>query len=267
MAVNWKFYPPHYELETATLTATTGTSSTLNNIKNQRPGLKMDVDTVGTYVGGADEFMYRIDFGAGVTKGCEFIALVNHNLYQEAAQLRLYVDTTDNSGLTGPITPVGAQAAVSTDEPIWLEEFTGEYTKRYFWPFFDSISAAAYCGVALIGSIVEPSVDPSWETPITIDIESGRIVNVSPTGFPWKTRTHGVKNAWNVKYQLLNDADYAILSNWLTDSERVDLPFVFTNDGGTTYYYGELVGDATITPVQAGLFNVEFQIQEVLTGS
>lgn len=264
MAVNWKFYPPHYALESATLTATTGTSSTLDNIKNQRPALKMEVDSVGTYVSGADEFMFKVDFGATQTNS--FVALVNHNLYQETGQLRVYADAVDNPALTTPITPLGVVSAVATDEPIWLGEFAGTHTKRYLWPHFDSISAAAYCGTLLLGEIAEPSVDPSWESPITIDIESGRIINVSPSGFSWKTRTHGIKNGWAVKYQLLNDADYAILNNWLTDSERVDMPFVFTDDGGTTYYYGELIGEPIISRVQAGLFNVEFTIQEVLTG-
>lgn len=264
MATNWIYYPPHIELFTATLTATTGTSSTLANIHEPHKNVKMDVDTVGTYVSGADEFMYRIDFGSGVTKTADFIALVNHNLYQETGALRLYVDATDNSALATPLQARAALSATATDEPIWVASVVAGYTKRYWWPFFDSIAATAYCGTLLLGVTVNPTVDPSWEQPIEIDIESGRIVNMSPDGFNWKTRNHGVKYGWQVKYELLNDSDMAIMLAWLADTDFVDTPFVFTNDGGTNYYYAELIGNPQIIPQQAGLRDLMFTIAEVI---
>lgn len=263
MATLWKFYPPHPALASATLTATTGTSSTLASSVDNRKLSLMNVDTVGTYVSGADEFMYKIDFGS--TKACDFIAIVNHSLYTtETAQLRVYVDNLDNSGLTNPITPLGAQSAAAGDEPIWFEAFTASYTKRYFWPLLDSIAATAYAGLIIIGAKVEPTNDPNWESDIEIDIESGRIVNKGPGGYNWKTRTHGVKRGWQVHYEFLNDADRAILENWLSDSDYADTPFVFTKDGGTVFYYGELIGNPVIKEMQSGLHNIDFTISEVI---
>ena len=116
----------------------------------------------------------------------------------------------------------------------------------------------------MLGSKVEPSVDPNWESTIEIDIESGRILTTTPDGFNHKTRQFGIKRGWQVKYQFLNDADLAILEAWLGDNDFVDTPFVFTRDGGATYYYGELIGNPIFTPVQSGLTNVEFTISEVI---
>lgn len=264
MATNWIFYPPHIEMFTATLTATTGTSSTLANLHEPHRFVRMDVDTVGTYVSGADEFMYRIDFGSGVTKTADFIALVNHNFYSETASLRVYVDSTDNASLTGPLQARASVAAVSTDEPIWVETVISGYTKRYWWPFFDSISANAYCGSLLLGVTVNPTVDPIWESLVEIDIESGRIVNTTPDGYNHKVRKHGIKYGWEVKYQFLSDADVATFKAWLAHADYVDTPFVFTDNGGTNYYYGELMGNPQFTPVQAGLTDLSFFISEVI---
>lgn len=265
MATNWIFYPPHPELLSATFTATAGTSSSISKSIDTRIKSLMEVDTVGTYISGADEFMYRIDFGVGVTKVVDFIALVNHNLLQEAANLTLYIDTADNASLTSAGTVVSSQAAAAGDEPIWLEEKTASVVaKRYYWVHFDQIAATAYAGEVLIGEKVEPSVDPNWETPIEVDIESGRIVNISPGGSEFITRTHGIKRGWQVKYQFLNDADETIMRTWLEDTDFVDTPFVFTRNGGTSFHYGRLIGNPIWTPMQAGLYDLQFTIAEVI---
>lgn len=265
MATNWIYYPAHPDLQTATLTATAGTSSTVANTVNTRILSRMDVDTLGTYVSGTDEFMYRIDFGSGNTKQIDFIYIVGHNLYQETASLRLYYDISDNASLTSPATLIGGNAAVSTDEPIWVETIGSVVAaKRYYWVLLDSIAATAYAGCIGIGYSVNPSVDPNWERSIEINIESGRIVNASHGGFNWKTRTHGVKRGWQVGYELISESDKDELLDWLSDADYADTPFVFTNDGGTTFYYGELIGNPILTPVQSGLYNLEFTISEVI---
>lgn len=265
MATYWKYYPPHIELFTATLTATTGTSSTLANINEPHRLIRMDVDTVGTFSGGdGDEFAFRIDYGAGVTMPATFIALVNHNLYQETGNLFVYIDQADNSGLTTPAAALGSQTAGSGDEPIWVEEIVTGYTKRYWWVLFDEITTAGYCGACLLGSKVEPSIDPNYGSPRLVDINSGRILTNTPDGYTHKTRLHGHKYNWPVKYESISTADKTILETWLTDDDLIDTPFVFTNDGGTTFYYGELLDDISITETIAGLWNVEFSISEVI---
>jgi len=260
MATNWKYYIPHNELFSATLTATTGTSSTLANIQNVRRYSRMDVDTVaGT---GSDEFKFRVDYGAGVTKSGEFIALLNHNLYTETCNLYVYVDATDNSALATPLAALNVQAATSADSPIWVEEIVTGYTKRYWWPLFDSIAATAYCGICLLGEVLNPTPDPNWESPIEIDIESGRIINTTPAGVQWITRTSEKANGFAVRYEVITTAQKDEIVDALFTYP--DNPFVFTNDGGTTYYYGRVFGNPVLTPVQAGLWNLEFTIQEAV---
>lgn len=262
MATNWKYYIPHNELFSATLTATTGTSSTLANIQNVRRYSRMDVDTVGTYVSGSDEFMFRIDFGSGVTKTCNFVALLNHNLVTETGKLRVYTDNADNASLTDPQFMLNEEDVVAGDDPIWVEAADNERTKRYFWVLFDSIAATAYCGICLLGEVLNPTPDPNWESPIEIDIESGRIINTTPAGVQWITRTSEKANGFAVRYEVITTAQKDEIADALF--AYPDNPFVFTNDGGTTYYYGRVFGNPVLTPVQAGLWNLEFTIQEAV---
>ena len=220
----------------------------------------MDVDTVaGT---GSDEFMFRVDYGAGVTKSGEFIALLNHNLYTETCNLYVYVDATDNAALAIPLAALNVRAAVSADDPIWVEEIGTGYTKRYWWPLFDSIAATAYCGICLMGDVLNPSPDPNWDSPVEIDIESGRIVNTTPAGVDWTTRTSNKAYGFSVRYELITGAQKDEIVNALF--AYPDNPFVFTTDGGTTYYYGRLFGNPMLKPIQADLWNLEFTIREVV---
>ena len=263
MATNWKFYPQSPLVEAATLVADIGTSSTKDNILNNRKLSLLNVDTVT-----AGQYRLQIDVGSGNTIDPDFMALVNHNLYTDTATVGLTHSTADTVTGTAP-SPVATDSftvvtMTSAHQPIFVKTGIIVLAKRYWWLDITTSSAIAYIGQLLIGVTVNPSVDPNWESPIEIDIESGRIVNISPGGFNWKTRTHGIKQGWQVKYQFLSDADVTLFKAWLADDDFIDTPFVFTNDGGTTYYYGELMGNPQFKPVQAGLTDLEFFISEVI---
>lgn len=174
MATNWIYYPQAPTVESATLTVTTGTCANVANCLNNRILSKIAITALGTYDSGADEFMFKIDKGAANTSN--FIALVNNNLYTDTGKMQLYYDLNDNAGLLDPAAVFARQSAVAANEPIWLFEFS-DRTTRYLWLLLDSISTSATFGCMLIGAVTEPSVDPVWEAPIDIDIESGRMVN------------------------------------------------------------------------------------------
>lgn len=264
MASNWKFYPQSALVHAATLDEDVGTSSTLENVLNTRKNSRLDVDTV---TGSA--FRFQIDLGSGNTLTPDFFAIVNNNIYSAAAGIvgvmHSSSDTLSGTSPGGtPLYTFPIAAGAADEEGILVRtNVAGSYTKRYFWVEVTSTDATLYMGQVLLGTKVEPSIDPNWDAPIEIDIESGRIVNTTPGGVNWKTRTHGKRNGWLVNYELITSADLAIIEA-LWDDSAVDIPFVFTNDGGTTYYYAELVGNPQVTPVQAGLYNVTFTIGEVI---
>lgn len=263
MATNWIFYPQDPLIESATLTTTAGTCANIANCQNNRRGSLIDITALGSYISGSDEYMVKIDKGSSSL--ANFIALVDNNLYTDTGKMVLYHDDNDNAGLVDPSVSFSQQTAAATNEPIWVYDFSASpRTKRYHWLNLDTISTSAEFGCLLIGSIVEPVVDPNWELEIEIDIESGRIINKGPSGYNWKTRTHGIKRGWQVGYELLGDTDRDTLLNWITDSDYVETPFVFTPDGGTNYYYGELIGNPRIVTMQASLTNIEFTISEVI---
>lgn len=263
------FFPTSPLVEVATLTDVTGTSSTKTNALNNRPSSKLEVDTVaGT---GSDEYKVRIDVGSGNTLNPTFIAFVNHNLYQETCILQLYNDTADNASLTSPWPLFGGgdpspRSAISTDEPIWLErQFSSPSAKRYHWILFDSIAATAYLGCLLFGIEVEPSVDPNL--PITEEHDRmGAIVNRSSGGVKWVTRNHKDIRVWDFLYELIDDTNQAkLVGLWReSDGDAIDRPLIFTLDGGTTFYYGLIVGNPVVEMTEAGLWNVNFQIEEVI---
>ncbi len=263
MASNWKFYPQSPLVALATITDDVGTATGEANILNPRMFSKLEVDTVS-----AGRYRVQIDVGSGNTISPDFLAVVYHNLYTDTATVGLTYSSTDTLSGTSPAgvaTDAFAPVAMASgDQPLFAEVDFTNVAKRYWWLDLTNSSNVAYAGCVLIGNNVEPSVDPNWESPIEIDIESGRIVNSSFGGYNFKTRTHDIKRGWQVKYQFISDADLAILEAWLEDESYVDSPFVFTNNGGTNYYYGELLGNPVKTPVQAGLTNYEFTIGEVI---
>jgi hypothetical protein len=263
---NWIYYPQSPLIEASTIVDDIGTSASETNMLNNRILSKCEVSTV---TGG--EYRPFIDVGSGNTITPDFIALVNHNLYQAAAGvLGLTYSTSDTLSGTSPAggTAVGVFtpfAVGASDEPIVVKtSWLANPTKRYWWPDFSSTDNTLYVGCLLIGNKVAPSIDPNWEQPILIDIESGRIVNTSPSGYNWKTRTAGVKRGWQVKYQFCSDANRTIIEDWITDTDYVETPFVFTMDGGTTYKYGELIGNHEFIEVQQGLTDITFSISEVI---
>lgn len=258
MASNWKFYRPVADFFAATATATVGTSANLANILEPHRTIHADIDTVT-----GNSFVARYDFAASITADC--VALVEHNTYTARNTPAAATLTVSHAATSGGIYTGVASAftIVAADEPIFLETFSSA-SDQYWKLDFDDVLNTLYCGFAFLGKTVETSVDPNWEQPIKVGIEEGRIVTTMPDGFNQKVREYGVKRGWQVKYQLLNDADETIMRAWLEDSDLVDLPFVFTKDGGTTFQYGELIGDPEWIPQQQGLHDLMFTISEVI---
>ena len=265
MATNWIYYPQSPLVSAATVTDDIGTATGEANILNPRLYSTLEVDTV---TGG--EYRLLIDVGSGNAITPDFMALLNHNLYTDSGTVGLTYSTSDSLSGTSPAggTAVGVfspDTLSSGEQPTFVKtSFLANPSKRYWWLDFTTASNIASAGCLLIGNAVNPTVDPNWESMIEIDIESGRIVNSSYGGYNFKTRTHDIKRVWQVKYQFLNDSDLAILEAWLASESYCDTPFVFTNNGGTNYYYGELLGNPVFTPVQSSLTNVEFTISEVI---
>lgn len=261
MATNWIFYPQSSKIEASTAVDDVGSSTTRANLIDNR-WLSLCQITVS-----AGQYRVQLDLGSGVALAPDFYAVVNHSLNNGVAQTSVVYSSTDTLSGTSPggtPTTLGANTIGASEEPIVVTEFTAPAAKRYWWFNISGTTTGENIGNFILGNIVEPVVDPNWESEIEIDIESGRIVNKGPGGYNWKTRTHDVKRGWQVNYELLNDADRATLEDWLSDSEYADTPFVFTTDGGTTFYYGELLGNPIITPVQQGLTNISFTISEVI---
>lgn len=264
MASNWIYYPQSPLIAASTLQADLGTSSTLNNVLNNRILSNLDVDSVSS-----SAFRFLIDVGSGETVTPDFLAILNNNIYSASAGiLGLAFSSTDSLSGTSPggstlyaftiFAPTSAQETILVKTP-----FLGSYSKRYWWVEVTSTDASLYMGQVLIGNKVDPAIDANWELPIEYDIESGRIVNTTRGGTVWRTRTHGVRRGWTVFYEYITTDDKDSLASLWADGQ-VDLPLVFTNDGGTTYYCGEIVGNPTVTPMTQGLWNVNFSITEVI---
>lgn len=258
MASNYKYYVPLPELFSVSTTATVGTSSTTDNAVEQHRLIRMDVDTVT-----GNAFTMRYDFSAAVTPDC--IAFVEHNFYDSRNSPSSTVWTVSGASTSGGIyTGEDTNTAGSGSQPIIVSEFPSPSAWQYWKIALTDTTDTAYCGFCMLGTVVEPSIDANNEQPVEYDIESGRVITVTPDGFNWKKRTHGKKSGVSIRYESITTADKDILCNGLFADDYSDFPLVFTNDGGTTYYYAELIGNPIVVQIIDGLWDVNFTLVEVI---
>jgi hypothetical protein len=251
----WIYYPRDVKFESATITDITGTCTTKENMLNNRKNSVAQITTTSGAI-----YKFRIDLGSGVTSSCNFIALVNNNLFQETATIIVQIDDNDNAGLANPTSVLTSQAAVAADEPIWLEIFNQSPTpKRYYWVTIGSVSTAGYIGCLVMGT-VRSMVDPSL--PIeTNRSRAGTRLNESGGGTRFETRRFVKRPQWGVNYTLINRANRDNLNTFFDDTDGA--PFVFTDDAGTSLYYGRIIGDVkTAQDPAPELFKTSLLIEE-----
>ena len=254
----WKYYPQSPYVESATLTALTGTSSTLHCCLSYRAKNRCDVDTVS-----GSEFAFKIDAGMGIAITPDFVGFINHNLNAGECVLHVICGNAADNGTTWDFVAFDGEGGDIGGLPIDITELQYLKTKRYWKISISGITAPAYFGNFFMGVSRLPSVDCNYGSPILYD-RSGVKTSETDGGSVFSIKRYGLKRIWNIAYEAISDADKAVLVGLESDCDGPHRPFIFT-DTDSSLFYGRLNSQMQVTPTTAGLWDVSFQIREEIT--
>ena len=254
---NWKYYPQNVYVEQATLTALTGTSSTLGLCQNYRARSRCDIDTVSNYT-----FAFKITTQGTTAITPNFCAFVNSNF--QGGGLYVYCGESVDNGTTWDHYAVDDYGLATGISPVLVcTNWIGTKSKIHWRVLLTATETSAYFGNFFMGAARTPSVDCNYGQPLIYD-RTGVKISETDGGNVFSIKRYGLKRIWTIQYEAINDADMAILTGLESDCDGPHRPFIFTDSDGALYY-GRMNSQMQATPTTAGLWDVTFQIREEIT--
>lgn len=245
------------------LTSLTGTATNLDFLLNYRYQSKMIVATLS-----GSAYAYEVDLGSGNTLQPQYFIWINHNFYTVGSlDIEVYTKTTDTAIGAYDVSPaVTFTVNLSTYEPIFVAGSSLSSAKRFFKFKLITLPVAnsTYCAnFFLLAStdVYSPSVDPNLPRDKSFS-RNGLVVNYASGGSKFGVSKSGRRRNWSVNYSYISTADKTILENLESAVGGGLRPFVFTDDGGTTYYYVRFDSDLQCNELASGLWDVSFRLLE-----
>ena len=269
------FYTQNSKLFSASISASTGTSSSNFPVSNLLNTRRLSLAKPGTISGGS--WAFDIDLGSGVTDVFNKFILVNNSLYTNDAthNVTMEVIADDNSGFASPDTALAAFTVPSTAEPIWFKVagvLLGTPYRYWRFTFANLDDTDYYIGCLFLLSSDSsnehaPTVSPNLGAPMLID-RRGIITNENRAGTISAFKTQRKRRVWLFRYETISATDRDTLVDFEDAIDGHRVPFVWTD--GTSYFYGRLARDSfSVEPVAGGLwgsteglYNVSFQVIE-----
>lgn len=228
---NFRYYTQNSVFEASTPSDSIGTATGETNALNYQWQSKVNIATV---TGAEYAIQFLLSSAAFQPK---FLVIMNHNMFDETASVTFDAKTTDTGG--GAYDLNYALDAVASNDIYFYTWSVAAVQKTYYRVRIGSTSANLEFANIFLGStdnVFEPSTDPDlprdrgW-------LRDGLIINQSESGSKFAVEKSDRRRVWSILYRHISTANKTVLEDLEEACGGGLKPFVFTDDGGTTYFY------------------------------
>ena len=260
---DYSIYSPGCDSATLTYSATADTDYPVTNIQDRNKNTFFKDSAIG-----ANNVYIDFDFGASLT--ADFIFIGNY-IATGANGVRYDLGHDDNDAFSSQDYAVANEVITSATLTNHLKTWSSE-GERYWRLLFEDTDGGnltdLQIGYILIGLKFDFNHNPNFE--IGYDSGFSVTVNSSAGGSRYsQVANTTVRRTWDLEYELLQTAEKTNLETFRNNifmnfNGLSRYPFVFTDDGGTTFYFARARGSLLFTPMAYQLYSTKLRFEEEL---